>query len=155
MIERSEIAALYEQYGPALFRRARGLLGNGDDAHEIVQETFLQFWRGRSRFRRESSPFTFLYRVTTNLAIDRLRRRKTAGVQLSLEEGLYSGALEGSSEARLVAASDIAHLLEGLDAELVMVAVMAFVDGMTQDEIGEAVSVSRRTIVKRMKKVKK
>jgi len=154
MVERAEIAALYEQYGPALFRRAKGLLGHDDDAHEVVQETFLQFWRGRSRFRRESSPFTFLYRITTNLSIDKLRRRKTAGIQLSLEEGLHSGALEGSAEAKVVAASEVASLLEGLDPELVMVAVMAFVDGMTQEEIGEAVDVSRRTIVKRLKKVK-
>ena len=154
MIERSEIAALYEQYGPALFRRARGLLGSDDDAHEVVQETFLQFWRGRSRFRRESSPFTFLYRVTTNLSIDRLRRRKTAGTQFSLEEELHAGAVEGSLEDRVVAASEVARVLEGLDADLVMVAVMSFVDGMTQEEIGEAVDVSRRTIAKRMKKVR-
>tara|TARA_B100001964_G_C14061135_1_gene521460 strand:- start:468 stop:809 length:342 start_codon:yes stop_codon:yes gene_type:complete len=95
-----------------------------------------------------------LYRITTNLSIDKLRRRKTAGIQLSLEEGLHSGALEGSAEAKVVAASEVASLLEGLDPELVMVAVMAFVDGMTQEEIGEAVDVSRRTIVKRLKKVK-
>ena len=154
MIERAEIAALYEQYGPALYRRAFGLLGHEDDAHEVVQETFFQFWRGRSRFRRESSPFTFLYRITTNLSIDKLRRRKTAGLSFSLDEGLHSGALEGATEKRLEAASELAQLLDGLEEEHVMVAVMSFVDGMTQEEIGESVGVSRRTIVKRLKKIK-
>ena len=154
MIERSEIAALYEQYGPALYRRALGLLGHDEDAHEVVQETFFQFWRARSRFRRESSPFTFLYRITTNLSIDRLRRRKTAGHTLSLEEGIHSGAVEGSTESKVLAASQLAHVLDGLEDDLVMVAVMAFVDGMTQDEISESIGVSRRTILKRLKKVR-
>ena len=152
MIERSEIAALYEQYGPALFRRARGLLGSDDDAHEVVQETFLQFWRGRSRFRRESSPFTFLYRITTNLSIDRLRRRKTAGFQMNYNDELMHR--EASTIARIEAASELTEALAGLDDEMVTIAVMSHVDGLTQEEIAESLGLSRRTILKRLKKFK-
>ena len=58
----------------------------------------------------------------------------------------------GSPDARIVAASEIARLTQGLDDEVVTIAVMSLVDGLTQDEIAEALGLSRRTIVKRLKK---
>jgi RNA polymerase sigma-70 factor, ECF subfamily len=150
MVSSAEIEELYRRFGPALFRRAISLLSDEPEAHEIVQETFLQFWRGRKKFRRESSPFTFLYRITTNLSIDKLRRRRTAGNQMSYDDHheSQSGRLP---DARIIAASEIAMLTQGLDDEVVTIGVMSLVDGLTQEEIAEALGLSRRTIVKRLK----
>jgi RNA polymerase sigma-70 factor (ECF subfamily) len=154
MVSSAEIEELYRRFGPALFRRAMSLLSDEPEAHEIVQETFLQFWRGRKKFRRESSPFTFLYRITTNLSIDKLRRRRTAGNQMSYEDHheIQGGRLP---DARIVAASEIAMLTQGLDDEVVTIGVMSLVDGLTQEEIAEALGLSRRTIVKRLKNFRK
>ena len=152
MVSREEISELYERFGPALYRRAFSLLGVSSEAHEIVQETFLQFWSGRSRFRKASSPFTFLYRITTNLSIDRLRRRRTAGVQMDYNDELLHR--QPSSIARLEAASELSALVEGMDSELITIAVLSHVDGLTQEEIADSIGVSRRTILKRLKKFK-
>ena len=54
-------------------------------------------------------------------------------------------------DARIVAASEIAMLTQGLDDEVVTIGVMSLVDGLTQEEIAEALGLSRRTIVKRLK----
>ena len=59
---------------------------------------------------------------------------------------------QASMESQIAAASDLAQLMDGLGSELVTIGVMRFVDGLTQDEIAEAMSLSRRTIVKRLKK---
>ena len=151
MVSTEEISEWYKRYGPALYRRAFSLLGVQAEAHEIVQETFLQFWAGRSRFRKASSGFTFLYRITTNLSIDRLRRRKTAGLQMDYNDELLHR--QPSEIARLEAASELSLALSGLDGELVNIAVMSHLDGLTQEEIAEALGVSRRTILKRLKKI--
>lgn len=151
-LDEEAIARLYERYGHALFRRCRSLVGNEEDAHELLQETFCQFWQGRHRFARRSSAFTFLYRIATNLSIDRLRRRRTAGVHQSWDEGAVAVAFAG--ERRTLAASELAELTQGLSAETLTMAVMAHVDGMTQDEIALALGVSRRTVGKRLKHFK-
>ena len=61
----------------------------------------------------------------------------------------------GLPDARISAASEIAALTQGLDDETVTIAVMSLVDGLTQEEIAEALGLSRRTIVKRLKNFRK
>ncbi|MEM6732826.1 MAG: RNA polymerase sigma factor, partial [Myxococcota bacterium] len=115
MVDEREAAELYRRYGAALYRRCLTLVSNEDDARELVQETFFQFWRGRARFEGRSAPFTFLYRIATNLSIDRLRRRKTAGDQTELDEGRYESGT--GPDRRSHAMSQLASLTEGLDEE--------------------------------------
>ena len=152
MLDEAAIAALYERYGHALYRRCLTLVRNPDDAKELLQEIFLQFWKGRDRFEGRSSVFTYLYRIATNLAIDRLRRRTTAGVQVQLENAEDRLPSAPGPEAKTTALREIAELTMGLDDETLTVAVMAHVDGLTQDEIAAALDLSRRTIGKRLKR---
>lgn len=151
-LQEAEIAALYQKYGHALYKRCLRLIGNKEDARELMQECFCQFYAGRERFKGESSPFTFLYRIATNLSIDRLRRRTTAGVKVDLDDApaLESG---GRSQAQqLQAIQELAMLTEGMDDETLTIAVMSHVDGMTQDEIAEALDLSRKTIGKKLQR---
>lgn len=150
-IDEVAIGALYERYGHAIYRRCLRLVGSDEDAQELLQEVFCQFWRGRKKFRGDSSTFTFLYRIATNLSIDRLRRRTTAGVSVSLDESRDGQDTRGPGE-RVEAATQLAALTEGLDAETITIAVMSHVDGLTQDEIAESLDLSRRTIGKKLKK---
>lgn len=151
MVNEKDAAELYRRYGPALYRRCLTLVSHEEDARELVQETFFQFWRGRNRFEGRSSAFTFLYRIATNLSIDRLRRRKTAGDQGELDEERHEGR-EGGPDRRSSALSELAALTEGLDAETMTIAVMSHVDGLTQDEIADSLGLSRRTIGKKLKR---
>ena len=50
------------------------MLGSYDDAEDMVQETFLRAWRGRSDFEGRSSLRTWLYRIATNACLDDVRR---------------------------------------------------------------------------------
>jgi RNA polymerase sigma-70 factor (ECF subfamily) len=51
------------------------IVGNENDAWDLAQEGFLKAWRSIHRFEGRSSFYTWLYRITVNLAIDSLRRK--------------------------------------------------------------------------------
>ena len=55
MNDRDEVAGLYERFGHPLYRRCLALLGNEEEARELLQETFCQFWRDRAKFEGRSS----------------------------------------------------------------------------------------------------
>ena len=163
MITEAQVADLYKRYGHAVFVRCRKLVGNDEEARDLAQETFFQFFRARERFEGRSSPFTFLYRIATNVSVDRLRRRKTAGEQLStaaladnpgskLTAEVTQRMATVTNEAGLDGLDVLARLTEGLDSETLTIAVMSHVDGLTQDEIAESLDLSRRTVGKKLKR---
>jgi RNA polymerase sigma-70 factor (ECF subfamily) len=51
------------------------LLDDPRDVDEAAQDTFVQAWRHLDRFRGEAAPFTWLYRIAVNEALQRARRR--------------------------------------------------------------------------------
>lgn len=62
---------------PQLVRLATRLVGDREDARDIVQIAFLRVWNSRHRFDRRYSPNTWIYRIVSNLAIDHLRSRSS------------------------------------------------------------------------------
>lgn len=152
MIQQADVARLYERYGHALYHRCLRLVGNEDEARELLQEAFCQLWRDRARFEGRSSLFTYLYRIATNLSIDRLRRRTTAGTHYPFDETRDRGAASAGPEETVMVLGELAALTEGMDSETLAIGVLSHVDGFTQEEIADALDLSRRTIGKRLKR---
>ncbi len=69
-------ARLVECHSGRILNLAWRLVGNREEAEDIVQEAFLRLHRSLQSFRGESSLRTWLYRTVTRLAIDHLRREK-------------------------------------------------------------------------------
>jgi RNA polymerase sigma-70 factor, ECF subfamily len=61
----------------ALLQVAHRVLGDLEEARDVVQVAFLRMWEHRTRFDARWSPNTWIYRIVTNLAIDHLRSRKS------------------------------------------------------------------------------
>lgn len=68
--------ALVERYEGAVAATAVGMLGSGDDADDVGQETFIRFHRSLDRFRGDSSLKTYLVHIAMNLSINALRSRR-------------------------------------------------------------------------------
>jgi RNA polymerase sigma-70 factor, ECF subfamily len=64
---------LFERRVRALLSR---LLSDERDIEEAAQDTFVQAWRNLARFRGDAAPFTWLYRIAVNEALQRVRRRR-------------------------------------------------------------------------------
>ena len=62
---------------PALLQVAFRVLGDIEEARDVVQVSFLRMWEHRTRFAARWSPNTWIYRIVTNLSIDHLRSRKS------------------------------------------------------------------------------
>jgi RNA polymerase sigma-70 factor (ECF subfamily) len=69
-------AELVELYRERLYRLAYRLTGSADDALDVVQDAFYKVYKGIDAWNERSAFYSWLYRVATNLAIDRLRRRR-------------------------------------------------------------------------------
>ena len=148
------LTELYRRYAPALFRRARSLLGADEtEAHDVVQDVFAAYLKNESRLRGEAAPFTVLYQMTTFQSVDRLRKRsRWSGrlTSLTVEEDAEGPALQvaspDDSTARLEAARDVALLTHGEDEQTLTCALLYFVEGYTTQEIADSLDISRKTV---------
>jgi RNA polymerase sigma-70 factor (ECF subfamily) len=100
---------LVELFRERLYRLAYRLTGSAEDALDVVQDAFVKVYKDMDAWNERSAFYSWLYRVTTNLAIDRLRRRKK-------DRALASGiAAERRGER-----DEIAELVEARETEFAL-----------------------------------
>lgn len=83
-------AELVERYERKIYRLARHITGNDEDAEDVLQETFLKAYENLPGFQGQSKFYTWLVRIAVNEALMKLRRRK-AGKMVSLDETIDTG----------------------------------------------------------------
>ncbi len=134
-----DLAALYRLHGAMVLRRSRRLLRDDAAAQDAVQDVFLKLHECRQEFQ-ESGLVSWLYVVTTNLCLQRLRAMAT-------RERL-GGALAPETSARARGADLVLarSVMATLPEELATVAVYRFIDEMTHAEIAELLGCSRRHV---------
>jgi RNA polymerase sigma-70 factor (ECF subfamily) len=147
-MDRSELEALYAQCGAAVERRCRAILGDQEEARDMVQEVFLRAVTHAGEFRREASPFTWLYRISTNLCLNRVRDRKDQQPIEALAEALVAHA--ASPERSVIDRQRAERILKGMDEDTLRIVVYRYLDGMTQEEIAEVTGWSRKTLGKKL-----
>ena len=145
-IDRGELEALYRNYGALVKRRARGILGDENEAQDAMQEVFVRVIGAMSEFRRQSQPSTWLYRITTNLCLNRLRdgRRRRDHLSRLGAEAIATPRAVGGVSPELKAT--LQRVLAAVPLELSEIAVYYYVDEMDQAEIARLVGVARRTV---------
>jgi len=111
---------LVTKYQRQVYNLSYRMLGNAEDAGDLVQETFIRAYSALPSFRQDASFLTWLYKIASNLCIDHLRSRKAKGA-LSLDMELEEGR-EPSSERREEAPEDCA--VRGAVQEIVHKAIM-------------------------------
>ena len=143
-----DIPALYHRYGDLVLGRCRTLLRNDADAQDAMQEVFLKLHRFRDSFRGDSSPSTFLYRITTTTCLNRMRSRRRRPED-PVEELPPLPSCESVLDA-LAVREMLEQLLGEADDKTRECLVYHYVDGMTHDEVGEMVSLSGAAVRKRI-----
>lgn len=67
---------LIDREAPRLMRFACGILGNPEEAEDVVQDTLLRLWENAAEWTPDARLGTWLHRICYNRSIDRLRRRR-------------------------------------------------------------------------------
>jgi RNA polymerase sigma factor (sigma-70 family) len=138
-----DVEALYRTHGHSVLRRARQILANEDEASEILQEVFVGLVERPDQFEQRSSPITFLYAVTTNACLQRLRDRKNRLRLIDEEVRPWSTDLDPrSADAAAIVRSALARLPD----HEARAAVYYHLDGMTHAEIADVLGCSRRHV---------
>ena len=75
--DRDAYRVLVERHSRTVYRMAYRMTGNGHDAEEIVQESFLRAYQKLKQFAGNANFGTWVYRIAANYAIDRLRQRNS------------------------------------------------------------------------------
>jgi RNA polymerase sigma-70 factor (ECF subfamily) len=144
--EQHDFSRAYTRYLPPIRAKCRRLLGGGGAAEDVVQETFVRFWKSElSRDGTEADPRTimaWLYRTCTRLAIDALRDRRRTEALLADDEAPCGRDLAASAAAKRA----IATLASSVAADELEVAVLCRVDGLSQPEAAAVLGVSDRTV---------
>jgi len=147
-----DVAAWYEKYGPMVIRRCRGILGNGEDALDAVQDVFVNLLKEKLRLHGRF-PSSLLYTMATNVCLNRLRKRKweTAG-NFSGDE--FPASLSDEGFAQVEAELLLEDILKDESETNRAICFMYHSDGMTLKEIGEAAGLSISGVRKRLEAFK-
>jgi RNA polymerase sigma-70 factor (ECF subfamily) len=92
---------LVRSYDQSVLRLASNLLRSPDEARDVYQEAFLRVYRNLGQFRFDCSFHTWLYRIVTNICLDRLRRRKVRKEEstvIETPEGLVDRAVQAEEK---------------------------------------------------------
>jgi RNA polymerase sigma-70 factor (ECF subfamily) len=156
--------ALVERHQRRAFAIALQLVRDENDARELVQDAFLRVYRSLGSFQGGSSFFTWLYRIITNLSIDLIRK---PGRQLvDIDESRFEtdeaqeadfpflSRVDGADPADVVRRREIASrlqvALEALPPYHRDVILMREIEGLSYEEMAQAMSVSKGTIMSRL-----
>ena len=74
--DQREFARLVDAFSSPLYRLALNMLGNGPDAEDVLQNTFIKAFQHIGEFEGRSSISTWLYRIASNEALMMLRKRR-------------------------------------------------------------------------------
>ncbi len=133
--------ALSLRFAPLAFRIAVRMLGDRAEAEDLAQEALLRLWRIAPEWRAgEAKVSTWLYRVVTNLATDRLRRRRGVGLDEApeIEDGAASAVERMIEHDR---AEALQRALDLLPARQRQAVVLRHLEGLSNPEIAAAMEI--------------
>jgi RNA polymerase sigma-70 factor (ECF subfamily) len=148
---------LVRRYQDRLYPTVLRLTGSADDAHDLLQETFLRAYQKLGLFHGGSSFYTWVYRIAVNLALSDRRRRKTArpAVDVSTRETFDPPDDPSQTDPALPlerAERDarIQNALSALAADHRAVVVLKDLDGLRYEEIAEMLGIPVGTVRSRL-----
>jgi len=163
--DRDAFRELVERYQRRVYSICYGMLKNNEDALDVSQDVFVKVYRYLDKFNHQSSFYTWLYRITVNMCIDHIRKNQRVrkveyddrlsheGGDVEGEEhilpstlGLNPDKVYGRKELR----EKMEEALMTLSEKHREILVMREVDGLSYEEMAEALNISKGTVMSRL-----
>ncbi len=152
-IDPDRVIEAYTKKGALVLRRCRILLREEAAAEDAFQEVFIRLMRYGGNMTSEEVPLSWLYRTAERCCFDRMKKGRQE-VQTDPEMLTEMVGVQGA-ETSMETFDLVLRYLHTLNDELKQVAVLHYVDGLSQEQIADELDRSRRTIGKRLKQLKK
>jgi len=157
--DREAFRAIMQKHNQRLFRVARAVVNNDDEAEDILQDAYLKAFAAIALFRGESGLNTWLTTITLNEARGRLRRRRP-GESLEVMEANgdriipFPGMAEIADPEAEAVRSETRRLLEraidGLTDEFRIVFMLREVEGLSVEETAAQLDINPQTVRTRL-----
>lgn len=147
-----------------IYNLAYRMMGNQEDANDVVQEAFLRAFKSINKFNMDSSFSTWLYRIASNICIDQLRKRKRVKIfPLANQDGCRE------NNAAFIAQSDdlpeeqverrdirekVQKAINNLPEEQRIIIVLRDIQGRSYKEIGEILRLNTGTVKSRISRAR-
>lgn len=156
---------LVERYQRKVYAVALGMLKDKEEAMDVSQEAFVKVYKYLDHFKGDSSFYTWLYRITTNICIDVIRRRGTAGGPMEeFDESMTSdlseariGALGSrlgtnpqKSALRRELAEKIQEALATVPEKHRAILLLREVEGMSYEDLSRTLDIPKGTVMSRL-----
>lgn len=149
----SELALdeLIQRKAAQLVNLVSRVVGDAEEARDIVQVAFLRVWENRSRFNRRWSPNTWIYRIATNLAIDHRRSKMTRDRAIHPGGGLLR-RVEDQPQRTLIELEEseigavFERIAEGLTEKQRVTFLLRGLEGLSSREVGKILGCRASTV---------
>ena len=156
---------LIESYQRKIFNIALRMLGNYDDAGDLTQEVLIRIYKSIKSFKEQSSFSTWIYRITTNVCLDEIRKRKNRKVisldeEIKLDDGDMKRQIENGepSPEEMAETGDLKKVVNDAIARLSeehrMVIVLRDIRGFSYEEIAEMLKCPEGTVKSRINRAR-
>ena len=153
--DQEALREIFDRYHKKVYRIAYGVVRQREEALDIAQEVFIKLFRSIKNFKGRSHFYTYLYRMVMNTAIDHTRKRGKQFISSLDEEGSFqpSDEVEKGPERILLhkeAEEKLKWAMEKLPAEQKAALIFREVEGLSYQEMAEAMGCSIGTVMSRL-----
>src|ERR1700730_16460585 len=154
---------LVGRYRTRVFEMIYNMIHNEQDAWDLAQDSFLKAWKSIGRFRGQSSFYTWIYRIVTNVTIDWLRKKQVKGSGTEFDDAVQLKEIDPASRTvpkadplphqrmeRQEVRARIDAAVQQLSPGQRAVIVMKETEDMQYHEIAEALGCSIGTVMSRL-----
>jgi len=157
--DESAFRLIVERHESAVARTVTAMLGPGDEADDVGQETFVRLFRALPNFRGDAQLRTYLTRIAVNLSCDALERRKRRSRWVRLFGGDSDPPLathEDAGAARTIERDErnaaVLRAVQSLDAKYQAVVVLRMLEERSTNDVAELLGVPPGTVMSRLKR---
>ncbi len=153
--DQEALKEIFDKYHKKVYRIAYGVVRHREEALDIVQEVFIKLFRSIKNFRGRSQFYTYLYRMVMNTAIDHARKVGKQFVSSLDEEGSYEPRDEAEKgPERILLQKELEEkvklAMDKLPAEQKAALIFRDVEGLSYQEMAEAMGCSIGTVMSRL-----
>ena len=134
--DKAAFEQLYDRYADALYGVVIRMIKDEDVAKDVIQESFIKIWKNASKYDPQKAKiFTWMYQVTRNTALDKLRQLKNRSQkEVHIKDSkVYNLGISGVNPETV----DLPEILNQIDEKYREVVGALFYGGMTQKEASD------------------